>query len=119
MHRWDGQLASGVAEPIDRELAVDGIDEFFELIPFWRQASTLNGEGQSIHLHATDGDGEWLIRLAAGGVLVTQEHAKGDVAMRATASDLLLFLYGRRDRSTAEVFGDESLLDHWQRLVKW
>ena len=59
------------------------------------------------------------MRLAADGVLVTREHAKGDVAMRAPASDLLLFLYGRVDRSAAEVFGDESLLDRWQELVKW
>ena len=35
----------------------------------------------------------------ADGVLVTREHAKGDVAMRAPASDLLLFLYGRVDRA--------------------
>ena len=82
-------------EPIDHALAVDGIDEFFGLIPFWRRESTLHGAGESIHLHCTDGDGEWFVRLAADGVIVTREHAKGDVALRAPASDLLLFLYGR------------------------
>jgi len=119
VHRWDAQLAAGATEPIEHDLAVDGIDEFFALIPFWRRESTLHGAGESIHLHCTDGDGEWLVRLAADGVLVTREHAKGDVAMRAPASDLLLFLYGRADPSGAEVFGDASLLERWQQLVKW
>ncbi len=119
VHRWDAQTATGRTEPIDHALAVDGIDEFFELIPFWRRESTLHSTGESIHLHCTDGDGEWLVRLGDSGVIVTREHAKGDVAMRATASDLVLFLYGRVDRSAGEVFGDETLLDRWQELVKW
>ena len=119
VHRWDAQSAAGTTEPIEHALAVDGIDEFFALIPFWRRESTLHSAGESIHLHCTDGEGEWMVRLAEQGVLVTREHAKGDVAMRAPASDLLLFLYGRVDRSTAEVFGDETLLDRWQELVKW
>jgi uncharacterized protein (TIGR03083 family) len=119
VHRWDAQTATGATEPIDHTLAIDGIEEFFALIPFWRKESTLHRAGESIHLHCTDGEGEWLVRLAEGGVIVTREHAKGDVAMRAPASDLMLFLYGRVDRSRGEVFGDEALLDRWQELVKW
>jgi uncharacterized protein (TIGR03083 family) len=119
VHRWDAQLAVGATEPIDQALAVDGIDEFFALIPFWRHESTLHGLDASIHLHCTDGDGEWLVRLAADGVSVTREHAKGDVALRAPASVLLLFLYGRADPAHGEVFGDASLLDRWQQLVRW
>ncbi len=119
VHRWDAQCAAGRVEPIEHALAVDGIDEFFALVPFWRRRSTLQGAGESIHLHCTDGDGEWLVRLGVDGVVVTREHAKGDVALRAPASDLVLFLYGRKDASGAEVFGDASLLERWQQLVKW
>ena len=119
VHRWDAQLAGGAAEPIDHDLAVDGIDEFFGLIPFWRHESRVRGTGESIHLHCTDGEGEWLVRLGADAVLITREHAKGDVALRAPASDLLLFLWGRAGHSGPEVFGDASLLDRWQQLVKW
>jgi uncharacterized protein (TIGR03083 family) len=119
VHRFDAQLAAGDPQPIEHALAVDGIDEFFTLIPFWRGASQLAGSGESMHLHATDGDGEWLVRLGADGVVVTREHAKGDVALRASASDLVLFLYGRRDASAGEVFGDAALLDRWQQLVSW
>jgi uncharacterized protein (TIGR03083 family) len=119
VHRWDAQGAHGTVEPIEHTLAVDGIDEFFGLIPFWRGASAVQGGGETIHLHATDGDGEWLMRLAAGAVIVTREHAKGDVAGRGTASDLMLFLYGRVAPSALEVFGDGPLLDRWHEQVRW
>ena len=39
--------------------------------------------------------------------------------MRAPASDLLLFLWGRLGHAGAEVFGDAGLLDRWQELVQW
>ena len=75
----------GAPQPIERELAVDGIDEFFDLMPFWLAAESPAGAGETIHLHCTDGEGEWLVRLAPDGTSVTREHAKGDVAARATA----------------------------------
>ena len=53
------------------------------------------GPGETIHLHATDTDGEWLIRLTPDGIETSREHAKGDVAARGPASDLFLFLVGR------------------------
>src|SRR5438552_9222250 len=110
VHRWDAQSAAGAVEPVEHALAVDGIDEFFGLIPFWRRGSSVRGTGETIHLHCTDGDGEWLVRLAADSVIVTPEHAKGDVAARGPASDLLLLLYGRVAPSALEVFGEASLL---------
>jgi predicted lipid carrier protein YhbT len=79
----------------------------------------VKGAGETIHLHATDGDGEWLMRLAPGEVTVTREHAKGDVAGRGSASDLLLFLYGRVAPDALEVFGDAPLLARWHEQVRW
>jgi uncharacterized protein (TIGR03083 family) len=119
MHRFDGQLAAGATAPIAQPLAVDGIDELFDLIPFWPWADRVRGNGETLHFHCTDGDGEWLARLGSDGLVVTREHAKGDVAARGTASDLLLFLYGRVGVETLDVFGDASLLTHWRKLVTW
>jgi uncharacterized protein (TIGR03083 family) len=120
IHRYDAQLAAAAAaDPVGRELAVDGIDEFFWLVPFWPWAERVRGAGETIHLHATDGDGEWLVRLTPEGVDVSREHAKGDVAARGAASDLLLFLYGRVPAGELEVFGDASLLARWRELVTW
>ena len=119
VHRFDAQLAAGSTEPIAQPLAVDGIDELFDLIPYWPWAERVRGNGETLHFHCTDGDGEWLARLDPDALVVTREHAKGDVAARATASDLLLFLYGRVDTDALQVFGDASLLALWRELVTW
>ena len=119
MHRFDAELAAGETAPIQRALAVDGINELFDLIPYWPLADRVRGAGETLHFHATDGDGEWLARLGPDGLVVTREHAKGDVAARGTASDLLLFLYGRVGSDRLEVFGDDALLARWRELVTW
>ena len=112
VHRWDAQRAVGAPEPIDRDLAVDGIQELFDILPF-RPGGPPTGTGETIHLHCTDGEGEWLVRLEPGGVTVVNEHAKGDVAARGGASDLLLIMWGRIPVAQVEVFGDASLLERW------
>ena len=114
IHRWDAQSAT-TQDMIDIDIAIDGIDErlanlaaslnFGPVSP-----DVLKGEGESAHLHATDGDGEWLIRFAADGMEITREHAKGDVAVRGPASDLLLYAVGRRGLDGLEIFGDETVL---------
>lgn len=118
VHRCDAESACGGGQgvaAIDAGLAVDGIDEALDMLPFRPGTKDLAGGGETIHLHCTDTDGEWLVRLDATGVTVTREHAKGDVAARGPASDLLLFLYGRAPVGALEVFGDSSLLTRWQR----
>ncbi|MGO9874200.1 MAG: maleylpyruvate isomerase family mycothiol-dependent enzyme [Acidimicrobiia bacterium] len=119
MHRVDAQLAAGGTEPIAQPLAVDGIDEFFDLISFLALAETARGAGETLHFHCTDGPGEWLARLDPDGLVVTREHAKGDVAARGAASDLLLYLHGRGGVDALDVFGDAALLTRWRELVSW
>ena len=62
----------------------------------------------TVHLHGTDTEsgGEWFIH-ADGRVEAV--HAKGDVAVRGPASDLLLVLYARLPLDTVEVIGDRAL----------
>jgi uncharacterized protein (TIGR03083 family) len=113
VHRWDG-----VGGAIDAELAVDGVDELLELFAPRIPAERLPNPGGTIHLHATDVDGEWLIRLIAEGITFEHGHAKGDVAVRGHASDLLLWAWNRvpvDDRF--EVFGDSGLLESWRTSV--
>ncbi len=127
VHRWDAQLAcagAGSVEPIEPELARDGIDEVFDVMipsrrggsPFWN-SKPRQGDGETYHFHRTDGPGEWLVRFEGDGTTVTHEHAKGDVAARGTASDLLLFLWGRLPASRLDVFGDAALLDRYFEFV--
>ena len=89
------------------------------MLPFWSGSGNVKGNDETIHFHCTDGEGEWLARLSPEGVVVTREHAKGDVAARGTASNLLLFVYGRVPADDLEVFGDAALLARWRELVQW
>ena len=115
VHRWDAQAAVGDPQPLGADVAEDGIDELLqEFLP----AADVSGVGGSIHLHATDGDGEWFIETA-DGVTWSKAHAKGDVAVRGATSDLLLLLWGRVGTDAVEVLGDADVLDRWQQLVSW
>jgi uncharacterized protein (TIGR03083 family) len=128
VHRCDAQVAVGEITPVDTALATDAIDELFSVILPWRGTGDLGGAGETIHLHATDPDlstagggtgrgGEWLVTLTAGGPEVQHVHAKGDVAVRGTASDLLLLLYSRIGPERCDVYGDTALLDRWRDTV--
>jgi uncharacterized protein (TIGR03083 family) len=109
IHRIDAEQATGVAGPVDTDLAIDGIDELFDLFLPRRHAGKVTGNGDTIHVHATDAEGEWLLTLTADGVRVDRGHAKGDVAVRGPAGDLLLWLWGRRPVDGLELFGDAAL----------
>ena len=114
VHRVDAQSAAGTPSPIDAELAV----RRHRRVPHrvraraWPDGLADLGGG-TIHFHCTDVEGEWLIAPTGDDVVVTAEHAKGDVAARGTASDLLLFLWGRVPANRLEVFGDAALLDRF------
>ena len=118
VHRWDVQSAFGEPEPINAALARDGLNEILENLAS-RPDTDLRGAGERLHLHATDCEGEWLITIGAEGVEFKHEHEKGDVAARATASDLLLLILGRVAPSSLEVFGDASQLHTWQERLKF
>jgi uncharacterized protein (TIGR03083 family) len=110
VHRYDAELAAGAPQAVDAALAVDGVDEFFTVfLP--RAPSEAVADGATIHFHCTDIDGEWLVTGTPEAALVTHEHAKGDVAARGSASDLVLFLWGRVPADALEVFGDRAILD--------
>jgi uncharacterized protein (TIGR03083 family) len=119
VHRWDAQEAVGTAQPIEGDLARDGIDEVFDvMVPQFRRGNnTPAGAGESYHFHRTDGEGEWLLRFEGDRVSVTHDHEKAAVAVRGSASDLLLFLWGRPVRDRLEVLGDAALLDRYFELV--
>jgi uncharacterized protein (TIGR03083 family) len=113
MHRWDAQNAGGVADVIEPELAADGVDEYLGILGAFRGRRF--PEAGSIHLHTTDTAGEWLVRLDAEGIHLTLEHAKGDVAVRGPASDVLLVLMGRKTMGAADVFGDAPLFERFRK----
>ena len=73
-----------------------------------------NWTGQSLHLHSTEGKGEWVITLGPdSAVSVEHVHRKGDVALQGTASSLYLWCLNRIPSTELTVFGDRAVADQW------
>lgn len=117
IHRWDAQSVTNSESEIDADLAIEGIDEFLDFFIPQRIPASFAGVG-TVHFHCTDGPGEWLITRTSEGIEVDRSHAKGDVALRGAASDLLLWVWGRKNFSELETFGDTNLLEEWQAKVQ-
>jgi uncharacterized protein (TIGR03083 family) len=127
IHRWDAELVTGDPYDIPTAVAADGIDEFLTWFLPRGDGSPLGG---SVHLHCTDthgpahdgsddasrAGGEWVVRDGeSGGYLVERVHAKGDAAVRGTANDLVLWLWGR-DGGPVEILGDATVADRLRTL---
>ena len=127
----DAVVAAGgpVPEPLAVDGAADAIDEWarFFLAVRWNQR---NGPfppelaGRTIHVHGTDDpapdDGaEWLLTFGDGTVAVDATHAKGDVALRGSAEDLLLALWRRRPLDALDVIGDDLLAERLLDLARF
>ena len=128
VHLADAQLAAGRDVDLAPDVAADGVDEWLTRIaastagttdPAPAPAQDLRGDGQSLHVHATDpglsGTGEWLVTRTPTGVTVARGHGKADVAVRGPAVGLLLVLTRRLPPSAPgiEVLGEHALLTHW------
>ncbi|MFD7613093.1 maleylpyruvate isomerase family mycothiol-dependent enzyme [Streptomyces sp. NPDC059828] len=127
VHRVDAERAVGRRSGVDPVLAADGVDEFLVNLPhagsFAPAVTELRGSGETIAFRCADpGDGEWRVRLDPDGLRpLTPTDAdragrpESQAAVRASAADLLLLLYGRRQyhEDGYEVTGDTVLLDRW------
>jgi uncharacterized protein (TIGR03083 family) len=119
IHRWDAESAVGTPSAVDRLLASDGIDEWFDV----HLRSDLqdpdfevpDGVG-TLHVHCGDVDGEWWAELDGRELVLERAHRKGDVVARGGASDLLLMLWGRQSIDAVEVLGEASKLGAWIAL---
>jgi predicted lipid carrier protein YhbT len=99
-------------------LAADGVTELLEVFLAPRaDGEPVGGRGESLHLHATDTEGEWRLRLLPAGVEVARGHAQADAAASGDASDLLLFLWGRAGTDPLERSGDPALLPRVRELA--
>jgi uncharacterized protein (TIGR03083 family) len=118
VHRVDAeQAADRAVGAIEPALAVDGIDEVFSVFVPVFGAARSPGDGRTVHVHATDAEGEWLIRFEAGDVVVETGHAKGDAAVRGPAGGLLLWLWGRLPLDGFDVFGDRSAAEALREIT--
>lgn len=119
VHRVDAELAAGVdVLPVDPLVAVDGVDEVCDVFYPAAAGRPIGGTGETLHLHATDADGEWLLTMQPDHVDVARGHAKGDAAVRGAALDLLLLVWGRAPLGEVEIFGDEALVARFREASR-
>lgn len=120
VHLWDMRTAVGLVEALPADMARDGIDELADVTYQNLISRDFPEPTGSLHLHCTDGDGEWTLSSIEGEVAVAREHAKGDAAIRAAASDLNLALWERVPLSSdaLQVFGATDVAASWTALTR-
>ena len=117
VHMWDAETAENEHIFIDGDIACDGVDEFIDVsLQLAASRKEFAYPDGSLHLHRTDGEGEWLLEVADNELIVKRVHEKGDVAVRGNALSLLLYLWGRQPEDI-EIFGDSELARSWGSIA--
>jgi uncharacterized protein (TIGR03083 family) len=121
IHRIDAERGAEFAPaPITAEHAVDGINELLDIFSVRIAPTKANVDlGGSLHFHCTDTEGEWMVSLNSGVLHVDHAHGKGAAAIRGTAADLYLGLWGRLSLSEGpmfERFGNPDVVSNWVAL---
>jgi hypothetical protein len=110
---------------VDAAVAADAITEYLERAVIRAGAEGPAGgdrpvgDGQSLHLHATDpglgAAGEWTILGRPDGIAVDPGHSRAPPALRGPARDLLLAMVRRATTAdlALEVFGEPDVWDTW------
>ncbi|MGW5260001.1 maleylpyruvate isomerase family mycothiol-dependent enzyme [Microbispora sp. NPDC004025] len=119
VHRADAEIALGITPRIDEDVAADGVEEFFAVLPYarWRpQVAELRSDGEAISWRTGTGLA-WLVRLTHKGFTCERSEEAADVTVRVpTAGDLMLTLWNRREPDA--VHGDDELLRFWRERAR-
>lgn len=91
VHRWDAELAVASPTPIPVEIAIDGIPEFLLV----HRGAIQKLKLPHIQFSATDSADNWHVN----------EGEADTIAISGTASDLVLFLFGRRPLDKLSAIG--------------
>ena len=115
MHRADAELALGRGYELSAELAADGLTEWLERVVVQGSDGRIPLlDGQSLHLHATDG-GEWTLRGSGGALALDQSHGDASATVSAEATPLFLAVVRRipADDPRITISGDGGVWHAW------
>jgi uncharacterized protein (TIGR03083 family) len=112
VHRWDAESTVGPAAPLDAAVAHDGVAEFLDVM-LSPGTAALRGVAPpdlpgTVTLTSSDTDGRWTAGAGTGP----------GATVRAGASDLVLWLYGRVPQSGVDVEGDRGAVDALLQAVR-
>jgi uncharacterized protein (TIGR03083 family) len=119
VHRFDAQIAHAMPQPIDAELAADGLDELIDVLSprIYRRAETDGPQG-TVQLLSSD-DRSWCLALEPRAVQRLDVITEPDATARGTSSTLLLAAYGRAPWTSLTVDGDLDLLERWSSVLNF
>lgn len=116
VHHWDAVNAAGLSLTIEQDLAADCVEEFLttSLADDDDAASVDHALEGALALHATDTGQTWTVTQAGpdAALLWTTAPVAGAATVTGTASDLVLWLYGRADLPVQ----DTDLVARFRRL---
>ncbi|KJK33313.1 hypothetical protein UK23_46630 [Lentzea aerocolonigenes] len=113
VHTYDAQLTVGDPQPLPDEVALDGVDEF--LLTCVSTTSAWPHEPATLQYHVPEGR-SWSIRFDADGARIGPVEGEADASATATASDFVLWFYGRAEPAEMKLDGDARVID---RLIAW
>jgi uncharacterized protein (TIGR03083 family) len=115
VHRADAALALGRDYRLSPELAADGLTEWLERVIIQvREESLPLADGQTLHLHADDGQ-EWTLSRSDGALSLTDEHPDAATTVSGSPTALLLAVVRRipADDPQISVAGDRGVWQGW------
>jgi uncharacterized protein (TIGR03083 family) len=126
IHLWDAQNAQGMERPFDQTLARDGIDEMLMMLgedPAYEENNERR-HGQTILLREDPSPSDparaglrWLVTFENTGITVSPEEGPANATVSGTASDLWLYIMGRRRIDEMTIEGDSDLAASWGDLA--
>jgi uncharacterized protein (TIGR03083 family) len=116
VHRVDAELAHDVVTPVDRELALDGIDEILTVMlggPWWEEGDTKHPVDATIRITAEGRS--WTARLDATSATVTAgSDGEVEAEVFGDPDDLFLWLWGRHDLNLEQSAGDDAAVQEFR-----
>lgn len=110
VHRYDVELSVGSPTPIDRGLAIDGIDEWIGVhlateVPESPDVSL----GGVLCLACADDAAAWTVEVAARRLRWREGRGPADAVLVGSASDLYLYCWNRRPLEALELTGNREV----------
>jgi len=119
-HRFDAEVARGIATTYDPQYAADILDEL--LSGFAPRLSKIEVDStRTLHINATDVDEHWYLTIGPDGTTTTREGSGADLTATGSAAELYLLFWNRTPDDTVELVGDTDLMDVWRanNRVRW
>jgi uncharacterized protein (TIGR03083 family) len=118
VHCYDAELSVGSPEAVNRDLAVDGIDEWLAVhlatdVPEAPDA-TLGGV---LCLACADDPAAWTVEVAGGRMRWREGRGPADAVLVGSASDLYLYSWNRLTLDSLDLTGSRDVAAAWVSLT--